>query len=98
MTQQVLPVQPQAAQTFEATLSGQDCTITLRQLALGLFIDLAVSGNPILSGRYCVDRVGLVRYAYLGFIGWLYFVDTQDSSDPYYTGLGSRYLLVYESD
>lgn len=97
MTQQALPVQPLPAQTFQVTLGTQDCTITLTQRSTGLFIDLSVSGNAILSGVYCNDRVSLVRRAYLGFVGWLYFVDTTNAGeDPSYDGLGSRYLLIYE--
>lgn len=97
MTQQALPVQPIPAQTFQATLGTQDCTITLTQRSTGLFIDLEVSGNPILSGIYCNDRVSLVRRAYLGFVGWLYFVDTTNQGvDPSYDGLGTRYILIYE--
>lgn len=94
--QQVLPIQPLPAQTFEATLGGQNCAITLQQMVTGLFASISVTGSPIISGRYCNDRVGLVRQAYLGFIGWLYFVDTQGGTDPNYAGLGSRYILVYE--
>jgi hypothetical protein len=97
MTQQVLPVQPLPAQTFEAQLGDQDCQITLQQMATGLFASLGVSGQQIIAGRYCNDRVGLVRQQYLGFVGWLYFVDTQGGEDPEYSGLGSRYILVYES-
>ncbi len=97
MSQQSVPIQPVPAQTFEVTLGNQDCTITLTQRSTGLFIDLAVAGNPVLSGTYCNDRVSLVRRAYLGFVGWLYFVDTSNAGvDPTYDGLGSRYLLIYE--
>ncbi len=96
MTQQVLPVQPLPAQTFEVTLGGQDCEIALQQMATGLFASLSVSGSQIIAGRYCGDRVSWVRYDYLGFAGWLYFVDTQGSSDPNYAGLGARWLRVYE--
>ena len=69
----------------------------LQQMATGLFASLAVAGVPIISGRYCNDRVGLVRQEYLGFFGWVYFADTQGDCDPYYSGLGIRYVLVYES-
>ena len=97
MTQSALPVQPIPAQSFEATLGTQDCTITLRQFATGLFMDLSVSGSQVIAGAYCNDRVNLVRRAYLGFSGALYFVDTsQQGQDPSYDGLGSRYLLIYE--
>lgn len=98
--QQTIPIQPVAAQTFQATLGAQDCQITLRQFGNGLYIDVLnnTTNTPIVSGRYCVDRVSIIRPAYLGFVGWLYFVDvTQAGQDPDYTGLGSRYQLVYES-
>lgn len=96
--QQIIPIQAVAAQTFQATLGNQNCQITLRQLGNGLFIDVAVNGVPVVSGRYCVDRVSIIRPSYLGFVGWLYFVDiTQASEDPVYTGLGTQFLLVYES-
>jgi hypothetical protein len=36
-----------------------------------------------------------VRDLYLGFSGDLFFADTQGTNDPYYTDLGTRYLLVY---
>ena len=45
----------------------------------------------------CLNLVGLVRSAYLGFIGQLAFFDTQGTSDPDYSGLGTRYQLVYQS-
>jgi hypothetical protein len=43
----------------------------------------------------CMDRVKLVRHAYLGFIGNLGFIDTQGKTDPDYTGFGARYQLIY---
>ncbi len=98
MTQQALPVQPLPAQTFSAVLGTQNCTFTLRQRSTGLYLDLSVNGAQVLSGAYCRDRTSLVRWAYLGFSGWLYFVDTSgQGADPSYTGLGSRFLLIYES-
>lgn len=98
MTQQVIPVQPVPSQTFQATLGTQNCSITLQQMSTGLFVSLSISGAPIISGKYANDRVNLIRQAYLGFVGWLYFVDsTGQGCDPNYKGLGSRYLLVYES-
>ena len=96
---QTLPIQAVPSQTFAATLGEQACTITLQQLSTGLFFSLTMAGNVIVSQRYCADRVSLVRYAYLGFSGYLYFVDTSGAgADPSYDGLGSRYLLVYETD
>lgn len=97
MTQQVLPIQPIPAQTFRAMLGTQNCQITLQHMSTGLFVSLSINGTPIISGKYCNDRVSLIRAAYLGFAGWLYFVDSTGQQDPTYPGLGSRYSLVYES-
>ena len=98
MTQQVLPVQALPSQTFQVQLGTQSCEIALQQMATGLFISLSIAGTPVISGKYCNDRVSLIRQRYLGFAGWLYFVDISgQGADPDYTGLGSRFLLVYES-
>lgn len=98
MTQQVIPIQPLASQSFQATLGAQNCQITLQQMSTGLFASLSINGTPIISGKYCNDRVNLIRQAYLGFTGSLYFVDTTgQQQDPNFADLGSRYLLVYES-
>jgi hypothetical protein len=95
---QTLAIQPLPAQTFNATLGAQNCTILLQQMRTGLFASLAIAGLPIISGRYCNDRVNLIRQKYLGFTGCLYFVDTTgEGLNPNYAGLGSRYLLIYES-
>jgi hypothetical protein len=96
---QILPVQPKPSQVFDVTLGTQNCEMTLQQMSTGMFMSISVDGVSVISGRYCVDRVNMVRQKYLGFGGALYFVDTtQQGSDPYYSGLGSRYLLVYEWD
>jgi len=60
-----------------------------------LYFDLSVSGKPIVKGMICRDRVKLIRYSYLGFIGDLIFMDTFAKLDPTYDGLGSRYILLY---
>jgi hypothetical protein len=98
LTQQILPIQAIPSQTFQVTLGGQSCTITLQQMRTGLYATLSINGNVIISCKYCNDRVNLIRQAYLGFIGWLYFVDSSgQQQDPNYASLGSRFLLVYES-
>jgi hypothetical protein len=95
MTSQVIPITSNPVQTFNVALGSQQCTITLYQKSTGLFMDLAANGNQILNAMLCLDRVGLVRGAYLGFSGQLSFVDTQGYNDPYYLQLGTRYILVY---
>jgi hypothetical protein len=92
---QLVPVLAVPSQTLTITLGGQACTIAIYQKSTGLFLDLAVSNTPIISGVLCLHTVLIVRDAYLGFIGDLAFLDQQAADDPVYTGLGSRWVLGY---
>lgn len=92
---QVIPLINVPYQVFSVTLANQRCKITLYQKAEGLFLDLAVGTTQIVTSMICRDRVKLLRYPYLGFIGNLAFIDTQGTNDPEYTGFGSRYKLSY---
>lgn len=58
-----------------------------------MFMNLAVGDVPMLDGAPCLAGVGIVRDAYLGFQGELVFLDTQGDADPYYDGLGTRWVL-----
>lgn len=98
---QIVPLQPLAAQTVTVNLNNQACTITVSQKSTGMFIDLYVDNALIIGGVICQNLNVIVRNAYLGFIGDIAFVDTQGdpntglTQDPFYTGLGSRFLLEY---
>lgn len=93
----IIPMQPIASQSFQVTLANQNVQINIYQKFFGLFCDLYnVSNNKlIIGGVLCENLNRIVRSLYLGFVGDLEFVDTQGKTDPYYTGLGSRYLLAY---
>jgi hypothetical protein len=91
----ILPLAARASQKFSVLLAGQNCQIAVYQKTTGLYLDLAVNNAPIKSGVICRDRVLLIRHAYLGFVGDLTFFDTQGVDDPQYSGLGSRWQLVY---
>lgn len=90
-----IPLTAVPSQTLNAVLGTQSCTINVYTLTTGLFIDVFVSGLPIIAGVLCLNQARIVRDKYLGFIGDLAFTDTQGTGDPDYTGLGSRYVLVY---
>ena len=95
MTNQIIPLNAVAAQNFTILLNNQNCKIKLYQTSTGLYCDISV--NNIISAQtvLCLNQVNIVREAYQGLIGNLFFFDTQGTNDPYYTGLGSRYLLIY---
>ena len=92
---QQIPLNATPSQKLNITLGGQYCTIQLRTLSTGLFLDLLVNDLPIVQCVQCVNQSLIVREAYLGFIGDLAFKDTQGDSDPDYTGLDGRFILLY---
>lgn len=83
-------------QEFSCVLDGQNCVITLRQVAEYLFCDLMVEGVQIFSGRRCCVGTDINCYPTPLFSGRLFFVGTLGNSDPQYEGLNSRWILVYE--
>lgn len=91
----VVPLVAVPSQTLTIQLSNQPCTINVYQLSTGVFVDLYVNDAPIITSVIGQDRNRIVRDAYLGFIGDLAFFDTQAADDPYFTGLGARWILGY---
>jgi hypothetical protein len=91
-----IPLSPLPSQTLSVMLNGQQCQINVYQKSTGLYFDLSIVNLPIVTGMLCRDRVSLIRHEYLGFIGVIFFCDLQGTNDPEYSGLGSRYVLVYE--
>src|ERR1700678_364286 len=91
----IVPLQPVASQTLNVQLAGQNCQLNVYQKSTGLFMDVYVAGALIIAGVICENLNRIVRSLYLGFIGDFCFLDTQGTTDPYYTGLGSRYQLCY---
>ena len=92
----IIPLIPTPSQKLSVILGPQDSQILVEQKGDYMYLSLAVNNKPVINTVICRDRVRLVRYAYLGFVGNLAFVDTQGTDDPHYTGLGSRFILVYE--
>lgn len=94
---QTIPIQPIANQTMQAQLNGQACTLTILQSNYGLFITVQIGTTMIISNVLCENLNRIIRDTYLGFSGDFIFFDTQGTSDPVYTGLGSRWILIYLS-
>ena len=69
----------------------------LRTLQDGTLIaDLTIDAVVNFQGRRCVNKMPLMLN---GFItGNFYFDDQYDNTDPVYTGFGTQYLLIYDSD
>lgn len=92
---ELIPLQAVPNQALTVNLEGQVTQINIYQKALGLFVDVYVDNILIIGGVIAENLNRIVRSIYLGFIGDLAFIDTQGTTDPVYTGLGSRYSLAY---
>lgn len=92
---QVIPLTAVPSQQLGVTLNGQNCVINVYQKGDAVYADLFIGAQTLLTCVRCHDRDRIVRYTYLGFSGDIAFIDTQGTTDPVYTGFGSRYLLVY---
>ena len=88
-------IQSVPSQQLQAVLDGQNCAISVYVKEQCMFFDLSVNGTQIARAVQCKNLVSLVPTSYLGFAGWLLFYDTQGTGDPVYTGLGSRWVLLY---
>jgi hypothetical protein len=97
MTMMIVPTQALPNQSLQVQLGGQAVTLNIVQFAYGMFMTVTLGTNIIAASVISQNLNRIVRYAYLGFIGDFVFVDTQGTEDPIYTGLGSRFLLVYLS-
>lgn len=92
---QIIPLSAVASQTFAIVLAQQNCTISVFQKSTGMFLDLLVSGAPVIRGVICLDAVRILQQTYQSFVGDLMFMDMQGSDDPKYAGLGTRWVLMY---
>lgn len=90
-----VPLSPIPAQSLGVVLAQQNCQINVYQKTTGLFFDLLVDNVFIVSCVIGRDGDRMVRQKYRNFIGDFTFIDTQGSDDPVYTGLGSRWVLIY---
>jgi hypothetical protein len=94
---QQIPLQPVPSQTLQVVLANQSCTINVYQAPNCLFMDLLVNDEPVRAGIIAQNLNLIVREAYLGFSGDFVFQDLQGSDDPVFSGLGSRFQLLYLS-
>ena len=94
-TYETVPLQPLPSQRVKCVLNGQQCDIFVYDRGGRLFLDLAVSGVDIGLGMVCQNLDNMPVWATADFKGKLRFIDTVNSSDPDYEGLGERHILLY---
>jgi len=92
---QVVPIQSVPNQQVQAQLGGQAVSLNIYQTAYALFMDVTSNDVLIIQGVICENLNRIVRDLYLGFSGDFVFTDLQGSNDPDYTGIGTRYVLLW---
>ena len=92
-----IPVSPIANQRFSLELDKQQVEIELRQIGPALMCSVWVDEQVVFQNSICgnISRVGQFKSNL--FDGVLFFVDTQGTSDPVFTGLGERYKFYFAS-
>lgn len=91
----IIPIADTFSQTFKIQLANQNCQIALYQKSTGLYCDVSVNDAPIVVGAICQNMNRIMRAGYTGFVGDLFFQDTQGGLDPSSPGLGTRFVLGY---
>lgn len=96
---QTVPLQAVPSQKIKTVLDSQIVELDIYQLRYGMFINVYVNSVLEIGAVICQNLNRIIRNAYLndrvGFAGDFVFNDTQGLTNPYYTGLGSRYELLY---
>lgn len=90
-----IPLSSLPAQSLRVSLSGQSMRVDVQQRESGLYLSLYRADTPIVLNRLCRDRTWLIRETYLDAPGDLTFMDLIGQSDPDYTGLTDRFMLIY---
>lgn len=95
MASGVIPLQATANQTLNVIINNRFLRLDVYQRSTGVFLNVWLSDSLVVSGAVCQNQKNIIHADYLGLGVELFFFDMQGSSDPDYTGLGSRYILLY---
>lgn len=94
---QTIPLQAIPNQTLKFSSGNTAIQLRVYQKFYGLFLDLTINNVLVAAACPCRNQNRILHNAYLGFPGDLVFVDRQGTTDPFYTGLGTRYALLWLS-
>ena len=93
---QTIQVEAVPNQTVTLLLAGQLTQLNSFTTPDGfLYMDVLLNNAAIATGVLCLNNNLIVRNVSSGFLGDFIFTDTQGNTDPYYTGLGTRFQLLY---
>lgn len=92
-----IPLDPVPSQSFQIVLDNQDCEIDLLFRGNNFFVNLIVDGTIVQQGAIVHDAVSIITRPNNIFSGAIAVIDTQGDDDPLYSGLGTRWQMVYFS-
>ncbi len=95
---QIIPILATPNQEFQVVLDNQNCTINLRWQQRRLYLSLFIAQQPVITGAICQSWSTIVQIPDFAFRGALSFIDTDGDSSPHWSGLGTRWLLVYRPE
>ena len=90
-----IPLQPVPNQILTIPLNNQNTQINCYQKSTGLFVDILLNDEIIQSGIIARNQCLMLMNLYLGFSGDFMFIDNEGSCNPWYSGLGGRFTLIY---
>ena len=94
-----VPLAAEPSQSLSVRLGGQACQIEVRTNGAFMYFSLWVNDVPIVRYRLCQNRQRLlISSKYQPFAGDFMFVDASGDDPPVFTGLGTRWFLMYLTD
>jgi hypothetical protein len=95
--EQTIQLSPLPNQEVDFNYGDNNFTINLRTLKNGILIfDLKRNEKQVCCGVLCHNNYPLLINNNI-VEGNFLFRDTKGSTDPFYTGLGNRYQLIFKS-
>ena len=94
----VIPMQPSANQIIKFTAAEDEVILSLRQTYHGMQVNINSNGVDVSLAVAVRNTVPLNARNTPEFKGALFIVDTLGDLDPYPSGLGERFQLVYSVD
>lgn len=91
----VVPLQPIPSQVLRTVLNKQNLKISIYDKGGNLFVDVNSGGVQIITSVMVRNADPIVCINYSGFVGNMIFLDIDGFNHPEYSGLGSRYRLIY---
>ncbi len=85
-----ITISPIPNQTTSFSIGTDLIELTLETRLENIFATVKQNGEYLVCNRICRNLTYICR--------WLVFIDIEGNSDPEYSGLGSRYKLVWNDE